>query len=282
MKLTARTSERIAKVFILSIAVLIMGILIWIIGDILLNGIPHINFSFLSQMPRNMGREGGIFPTIVGTLMLTVLAILIAVPFGVGAAYYLAEYTKGGIVTRIIRFGAESLAGIPSIVYGIFGVLLFVEILGLGFSIISGALTVSIMILPTIIRTSEEALLAVPKIYRDASFSLGATKWQTIRCAVTPTAIRGIVNGVILGVGRCVAETAAVMLTMGGNVLAVPSSISSSGRTMAVHFYILAQEGVMQNAYTTAAILIILIFIINIGTNAVIDQFISKRTKGAR
>jgi phosphate transport system permease protein len=274
--MSANTSQKIAKGAIWTVAIGVIGILIAIILYILIEGLPHISWSFLTELPRRMGREGGIAAPIFGTISITVLAVLISMPFGIGTAFYLAEYTKGGIVTRVIRFAAESLAGIPSIVYGLFGFIFFVVTLGMGWSILSGALTLSIMILPTIIRTSEEAILAVPKTFREVSFSLGATKWQTIRLAVVPSAIRGITNGIILAVGRCVAETAALMLTA-GSVLSMPDSIMSSTRTMAIHFYLLAVEGIsMEKAFGTAALLIILIFFINVVANMLVDRLVSK------
>jgi phosphate transport system permease protein len=188
----------------------------------------------------------------------------------------LAEYTKENIVTKIIRFCANSLAGIPSIVYGLFGFIFFVQYLNLGWSVLSGGLTLAVMILPTLIRTAEEALRTVPQSYREVSFSLGATKWQTIRKVVLPSALRGITNGLILSVGRCVAETAAVALTAGAT-LRMPDSLGSPARTMAVHFYILAREGIsMEKAYGTAALLIILIFIINVAANMLINRFMAK------
>jgi phosphate transport system permease protein len=272
----ARRSEKIAKVLIWTVALSIILVLLSIIIFILYRGLPVINWRFLTEIPRRGGREGGIASPIIGTLSVTALAVIIAMPFGIGTAFYLAEYTKGGIVTRIIRFSAESLAGIPSIVYGLFGLVFFVTQLGLKMSILSGGLTLAIMILPTIIRTSEEAIRAVPKTYREVSFSLGGTKWQTIRKAVTPSAIRGIANGVILSVGRSVAETAAVMLTA-GITLNLPESVFESSRTMAVHFYLLATEGTsMTNAYGTAAVLIILVFFINVVANMLINRFVAK------
>jgi len=279
MKISARTSERIAKVIIWSAALLVLLVLFAILAYILVRGLPNLNWSFLTEIPRNMGRSGGILSPIVGTLSVTALAIAIAMPFGIGTAFYLAEYTNDGIVTRIIRFSAESLAGIPSIVYGLFGFIFFVIYMGLGWSILSGGLTLAIMILPTIIRTAEEAIRAVPKAYREVSYSLGGTKWQTIRKAVFPSAVAGITNGVILGVGRCVAETAAIMLTAGAG-LRMPDSIFSSVRTMAVHFFILAKEGIsLENAFGTAALLIILIFIINVGANIAVNRFVAKGVK---
>jgi len=254
----------------------VLAVLSAIIIYLLYRGLPRINWSFLTEIPRNMGRSGGISSAIVGTLMVTSVAIVIAVPFGIGTAFYLAEYTRESLVTRIIRFSAESLAGIPSIVYGLFGFIFFVIYLNLGWSVLAGGLTLAVMILPTIIRTSEEAIRAVPYNYREVSFSLGGTKWQTIIKAVFPSAIQGISNGIILGIGRCVAETAAVMLTAGGT-LRMASSLFSPTRTMAVHFYILAREGIsMENAYGTAALLIILIFFINVVANALVNRFMAK------
>jgi len=279
MQISPVNSEKLAKILIWSAALFVIGLLLFIIIYIVAKGLPVINFQFLTDIPRSMGREGGIASTIVGTFMVTALAIIIVIPFGIGTAFYLAEYTKEGIVTRIIRFSAESLAGIPSIVYGLFGFIFFVIYLNLGWSILSGGLTLAFMILPTVIRTSEEAIRAVPKIYREVSFSLGATKWQTISRVVFPSALLGIVNGIILGVGRCVAETAAVILTA-GSVLRMPSSIFSSTRTMAVHFYILAREGIsMENAYGTATLLIIMILLINVVANAMVNRFIAKSVK---
>ena len=276
MKANSHSGEKAAKLVIWSFAIIVLVILVAICAYILVKGLPKINWGFITQTPRSMGRAGGISSTIVGTLLVTALAIIIAMPFGIGTAFYLAEYTKGNIVTRIIRFSAESLAGIPSIVYGLFGLIFFIGYLKLGWSILSGGLTLAIMILPTIIRTSEEAILSVPKVYREVSFSLGGTKWQTIIRAVFPTAIRGIMNGIILSVGRCVAETAAVILTA-GSALRMPDSLFSPTRTMAVHFYILANEGIsMENAYATAALLIILIFLINIVFNMLVNRFVAK------
>ncbi|MCL2150769.1 MAG: phosphate ABC transporter permease PstA [Coriobacteriia bacterium] len=275
-RLKAQTGELIAKAVIWSAAILVLVVLVAIIVYILIKGLPVLDWQFLTENPRNMGRDGGVFSTIVGTVLVTVVAIVIAVPFGIGTAFYLAEYTKESIVTRIIRFSAESLAGIPSIVYGLFGFLFFVIYLNLKWSVLSGGLTLAFMILPTIIRTSEEAILAVPQTYREVSFSLGSTKWQTTFHAVFPSALRGIANGIILSIGRCIAETAAVVLTAGSS-LRLPGSIFAPTRTMAVHFYILAREGIsMENAYGTAALLIILIFVINVVVNALINRFVAK------
>jgi phosphate transport system permease protein len=235
-----------------------------------------LSWEFLTDIPRDMGRSGGISSSIVGTLVVTAVAVIVATPFGIGTAIYLTEYTREGRITRIIRFSAESLAGIPSIVYGLFGFIFFVIYLNMGWSILSGGLTMAIMILPTIIRTSEESIRTVPQLYREVGFSLGLTKLQTITRTVLPSALPGIVNGVILSIGRCVAETAAVILTA-GSALRMPESLFSPTRTMAVHFYILAREGIsMDNAYGTAALLIILILLLNVGFNMLVNRFIAK------
>ena len=243
MRVNPRTSQKIAKLLIWSAALLVIVILLAIIIYILMKGIPTLSWQFLTEIPRNMGRSGGVSSTIVGTLLVTAVAVIVATPFGIGTAFYLTEYTRESKVTRIIRFSAESLAGIPSIVYGLFGFIFFVIYLKLGWSILSGGLTMAIMVLPTIIRTSEEAIRTVPNLYREVGFSLGATKWQTITRTIFPTALPGIANGIILSIGRCVSETAAVVLTA-GSALRMPTSIFSPTRTMAVHFYIMAREGI--------------------------------------
>ncbi|MBE5983757.1 MULTISPECIES: phosphate ABC transporter permease PstA [Lacrimispora] len=276
MKMNANTSQKIAKFTIWAAALFVIAILFSIIAYILVKGIPMLSWEFLTDIPRDMGRSGGISSSIVGTLVVTAVAVIVATPFGIGTAIYLTEYTREGRITRIIRFSAESLAGIPSIVYGLFGFIFFVIYLNMGWSILSGGLTMAIMILPTIIRTSEESIRTVPQLYREVGFSLGLTKLQTITRTVLPSALPGIVNGVILSIGRCVAETAAVILTA-GSALRMPESLFSPTRTMAVHFYILAREGIsMDNAYGTAALLIILILLLNVGFNMLVNRFIAK------
>ena len=276
MRVSSRTAQKAAKLIIWSAALLVIVILLAIIIYILIKGLPMINWQFLTEIPRDMGRSGGISSTIVGTLLVTAVAIIVATPFGVGTAFFLTEYTRESKITRIIRFSAESLSGIPSIVFGLFGFIFFVIYLKLGWSILSGGFTMAVMILPTIIRTSEEAILTVSAQYREVSFSLGGTKWQTIRKAVFPSALPGIATGVILSIGRCVAETAAVILTA-GSALRMPTSLFSPARSMAVHFYIMAREGIsIEKAYGTAALLIILILLINVVANMLVNRFVAK------
>jgi phosphate transport system permease protein len=255
---------------------LTIAVLLFIIVFILRKGLPVLSLDFLLRNPVNMGKDGGIFSTVLATLALTALAVLIATPLGVGTAVYLTEYTWENRVTRVIRFGAECLAGIPSIIFGLFGFILFVTKLGFGWSILSGGLTLAFMILPTIIRTSEEAIKSVPPAYRTVGMSLGGTKWQTVTRIVLPAALPGIVTGVILSIGRSIGETAAVIFTA-GSALKLPTSLFSSSRTMAVHFYILAREGIsMPNAYGTAAILIIAILAVNLATYSLMNRFIRR------
>lgn len=254
-------------------ALITLAILALIIGMVLWNGLPMLSFEFLLESPKAMGREGGIFPTIIGTIAVTLVALLVATPLGVSTAIFLTEYTTETWLTRVIRFGAECLAGIPSIIFGLFGFIFFVIKLDMGWSVLSGGLTLAVMVLPTIMRTAEEAIKAVPLSYREVSFAAGATRWQTVTHAVLPSALPGIVTGIVLAIGRSVGETAAVIFTAGSS-LHIPTSLFSPARTMAVHFYILAREGLsMPHAYGTAAVLVILILVINSVANWLVIRF---------
>jgi phosphate transport system permease protein len=276
MRINPRAEQAVVRAALWTLTVITIAILVYIIVFVLRKGLPALSWDFLSKNPADMGKSGGIFSTIVGTIALTAGAIIIAAPLGVGTAIYLTEYTWEGPVTRIIRFGAECLAGIPSIIFGLFGFILFVTKLKFGWSILSGSLTLAFMLLPTIIRTSEEALKSVPPVYRTVSFSLGGTKWQTVTRVVLPSALPGIMTGVVLSIGRSIGETAAVIFTA-GSALRMPTSLFSSTRTMSVHFYILAREGIsMSNAYGTAAVLIIAILGINVLTYYLMNRFIKK------
>ena len=276
MRVGPKLEQNVVRAFLALFTAITVFILLFIIVFILRKGIPVIDLSFLFRNPVDMGRSGGIFSTVIGTIVLTAVAVLIATPLGVGTAIFLTEYTWENRVTRIIRFGADCLAGIPSIIFGLFGFILFVTKLRFGWSILSGGLTLAFMILPTIIRTSEEAIRSVPAAYRQVSFSLGATRWQMVTRVVLPAALPGIVTGIILSVGRSIGETAAVIFTA-GSALHIPTSVFSSSRTMAVHFYILAREGIsMPNAYGTAAVLVIAILVINVITYYLMERFIRK------
>ena len=276
MRLNPILTQKMVKTLLWILTGLTIGILLFIIFFIFINGLPQISWAFLSTNPVDMGRSGGILATIVSTIYLIGIALFFATPLGLGTAIYLTEYTREGIVTRIIRFGTECLAGIPSIILGLFGFAIFVMAFGWGWSLLSGGLTLSAMLLPTIIRTSEESILAVPQEYREVAFSLGVGKWRTITRVVLPAALPGIVTGIVLSIARSIGETAVIIFTAGSS-LRFPNSIFESGRTMAVHFYILAREGIsMPMAYGTAAILVLLILIINISAYLTM-RFLMKR-----
>jgi len=269
-----RKNEKTAFIFLWAAAAITVLTLIAIVGSVLINGIGHLSLDFLTKEPENMGKDGGIFSIIITTIYLALFSLLIAAPIGISAAIFLTEYAKEGPVIRLIRFGTETLAGIPSIIFGLFGYVFFVVFLKFRYSMVSGGLTLTFMILPTIIRTAEESIKMVTMSYREGSLALGATKWQTIYKVVLPASIPGILTGVILGIGRVVGETAAVIYTAGSS-LGLPNSIWRPGRTMAVHLYILASEGLSKsNMYATATVLIITVLIINFTANRLIKQFI--------
>ena len=271
--LSPQRVQRIAVVALWTLTLATVALLVLIIGFVLWHGIPALSRDFLTQSPKDMGRAGGIFPMVIGTLYVTALGILTAAPIGLGTAIYLTEYTREGRLTRLVRFGAECLAGVPSIIFGLFGFAFFVIYLHLGWSVLAGGLTLGFMILPTVIRTAEEAILAVPREYREVSYCLGASKWQTIARVVVPAALPGIVTGIILGIGRCISETAAVIFTAGSS-LKTPITLLDPARTMSVHFYLLAREGIsMSKAYATAAVLVLAILIINTTAYALMHRF---------
>jgi len=276
MRLRPAHSQRIAVISMWALAALTVGVLLFIIAFILWNGLPHVTWEFLTSAPASMGRRGGVFPMIVATVYVAGLAVLIATPIGVGTAIYLTEYTREGRLTAVIRFGADCLAGIPSIIFGLFGFVFFVIALGMGLSVISGALTLALMVLPTIIRTSEEAIRAVPRSYREVSYGLGSTRWQMVTRVVLRSALPGICTGVVLSIGRSISETAAVMLTA-GSALGLPRSLFDSSRTLSLHFYILSIEGIsMANAYATASILIVAILGINLFAYWLMRRFVAR------
>lgn len=267
-------AERIAKFVLWFAGILTVTILVLVLGYILFNGLHKISWEFLTSEPEAMGAEGGIFSTIVSTVIFTITTLLISVPIGILAAIYLTEYIRRGPVSGAIRFGTDALAGIPSIVFGLFGFAFFVVILKPitgGWSLASGALTAAFMILPTIIRTTEEAIKAVPQSYREGSYALGATKWQTVSRVVLPSALPGVITGVILGIGRIVGETAALLLTLGGSMF-IPLSLTDPASTMSMHLYKVAMEvGAMDMAFGTASVLIITVLLINIGANMIMN-----------
>jgi phosphate transport system permease protein len=261
-----KRNQRIAFTLLSLAAALTVLVLFAIVFYIMSQGFSVISMEFLFDEPRSMGAEGGVFPAILGTIYLVVLVMLIATPIGVGTAVYLNEYMREGRFKKILRFATELLAGVPSIVFGMFGFIFFVIVLGDytgGWSILSGALTGVIMILPVIIRASEEALRSVPGPLKEGSLALGTTRWYTIKKIVLPLALPGITTSLILSIGRVIGETAAFLLTLGGSLL-FAQSIFDGSRTLALHLYLVAMEtGNMQMAMGSGAVLIILILIIN-------------------
>ncbi|HIE30859.1 MAG TPA: phosphate ABC transporter permease PstA [Methanosarcinales archaeon] len=263
------TSDKLAKVMLWASASIAILILLFILGYIMIRGIPVVNLSFLLESPRLSGAEGGVLPAILGTFCLMVVAMLSAVPIGIGAAIYLAEYAPKNAMTGIIKFGVECLAGIPSIVIGLFGYAFLAIYLGFGFSIISGGLALMFMVLPWIVRVSEESIKAVPMGLREGSFALGATKWQTVSRVVLPGAVPGIMTGVILGIGKAIGETAVVMFTAGSSLL-MPSSLFDPVRALSYHIYILASEGISDTmAYGSSVVLLAMVLLINLAAIAV-------------
>ncbi|MCK4729370.1 MAG: phosphate ABC transporter permease PstA [Desulfobacterales bacterium] len=262
--------EAIAFFIIRSSAVIICLALAIMLGFLFVKGYRAINWTFLTQPPMEAMTRGGIFPAIVGTFYLTLGAILVAFPLGVASAIYLNEYAREGKMVRTIRLGINNLAGVPSVVFGLFGLGLFVVFLGFGSSILSGSLTLGFLILPVIIGASEEALKAVPQTYREASLALGGTKWQTIYRVVLPSALPGILTGSILGIGRAAGETAPIMFTAAAFYTSkLPSSIFDEVMALPYHIYVLATAGThieetRHLQYGTALVLIALVLGVNL------------------
>jgi len=263
-----KTTQKIAFFFLFLSAMLVFLPVIFIIFVIIQKGIGAINLNFLLDVPRNGMKAGGIFPAIVGTIYLVFGAIIFALPVGVLAAIYLSEYSKNNYLNRIIRLAIINLAGVPSVVYGLFGLALFVNFLKFGVCILSGSLTLGIMILPVIITATREALENVPKIFREVSLSLGATKWQTIRYVVLPNALSGILTGVILGISRAAGETAPILFTVAAFYLPyLPNSIFEQVMALPYHLYVISTQ--VPNIdekikYGTALVLLLLVLFMNL------------------
>ena len=275
MKAYKRTpGSFVVMLLVMLSAILTFTVLIFLIAYILIHGVPYIKPSLFSM--NYTSENASLMPALINTIIMTFLSLVIAVPFGIFSAIFLVEYAKrGNKFVEIIRLTTETLQGIPSIVYGLFGMLFFVTTCGWGFSILAGAFTLSIMVLPLIMRSTEEALKAVPDSYREGSFGLGAGKLRTVFRIVLPSAVPGILAGVILAIGRIVGETAALIYTA-GTVADFPKSVMSSGRTLAVHMYNLASEGLyMDQAYATAVILLVLV----VGINTLSGVVAKKLTK---
>jgi phosphate transport system permease protein len=265
MTLKRKLSDTIAKSLIWICAFLTTAVLVWIVVYIMAKGLPHISWDFLTTPYESPSH--GISSMILTTLYVVGLTLLFAAPIGLFAAIYLVEYAKPGKLVSVIRFTTESLSGIPSILFGLFGYIFFVNILRFRYSLLAGALTLALTVLPTIIRTTEESLKTVPLAYKEGSLALGATKLYTLFRVMVPSALPGIITALILSIGRIVGETAAVFLTA-GMAYRLPASVMDSGRTLAVHLFALANEGTsFDQSYATAAVLIIMVLLINFLSN---------------
>jgi phosphate transport system permease protein len=279
MRLRPRTTQKIAWAFVWAAGGIAVAALVFIIGYVVVRGIGAINLQFLTTPPRGgLAGEGGISSIIVATLWIIVVTMVLLTPLGLGAAIYLAEYAPDNRLIGLVRYGVELLAGVPSIVFGLFGYAVFVTVLSFRFSILSGALTLVCLLLPYLTRTAEEALRAVPQSQREAALALGSTKWQMVTRVVVPSAMPGIVTGIILCIGRTVAESAPLFVTMGGSSQ-MPGGLLSPGRTLAVHVFYLAMEtNALEKALATATVLVVLILITNTLTNWISARLQSRMT----
>ncbi len=261
--MSRQQSQKLAVWVITAVAILVILPILLVIIYVVVNGLKGISWEFLSQPPSNGMTEGGIFPAILGTVFLTLGTAVAAIPLGIGAAIYLAEYAGDTWVTRAIRLAIVNLAGIPSIVYGLFGLGAFVLFLNFGTSILAGSLTLGLMTLPVVISTAEEAILAVPQAFRVVSLSLGATRWQTIRHQVLPHALPGIITGVILGLGRAAGETAPILFTVAAFYLPeLPKSIFDQTMALPYHLYVISTQvpGMpLSVQYGTALVLLLIV-----------------------
>ncbi len=279
--MSRQATQRIAFALVTAAAVMVIVPILLIVTVIVLQGISAINWEFISDYPRDGMKAGGILPAIVGTVLLTFGTAIIAVPIGIGAAIYLAEYAEDNALTRAIRIAIINLAGIPSVVYGLFGLGLFVLFLNLGTSILAGSMTLGIMTLPIIISTSEEALRAVPQSFRVVSISMGATRWQTIRRVVLPQALPGILTGVILGLERAAGETAPIMFTVAAFFLPrLPSSIFDQTMALPYHLFVISTQvpGMpIRIQYGTALVLLIFVLSMNLIATLIRSRYRKRR-----
>ncbi|HNR89388.1 MAG TPA: phosphate ABC transporter permease PstA [Spirochaetota bacterium] len=285
MKASAAVTEKIMFALIRVSSFVIIAFLVFMIGYIIKSGASAIDLGFFTEMPRNEMTQGGILPAILGTFYLMVGSSIIAIPIGIITAIYLTEYAKSPRIVKVIRLGINNLAGVPSVVFGLFGLSLFVVFLGFGTSILAGSLTLGVLNLPVIIRSTEEALLVVPGTYREASLSLGATRWQTIYKIILPNALPGILTGVMLSLGRAAGETAPIMFTAAAYYTPeLPTSIFNEIMALPYHIYVMATAGTHIQAtrhlqYGTAIVLIALVLALNM-TGLILRYRFRKRLKG--
>ncbi len=274
-KYKGHAGSLILRILVILCTLISIAVLAWLLIFILYKGLPNFNLGLFEW--KYTSKNNSMMPAIINTVTITVCALLVSIPLGVGSAIYLTEYSKrGSKLVKVIRMTTETLSGIPSIVYGLFGFLMFNETLGLGYSLLSGILTVALMVQPTIMRTSEEAILSVPDLYREGSFGLGAGRLRTVFRIVLPSAMPGIAAGVVLATGRIVGETAALIFTSGTS--SNMAGLMESGRTLAVHMYTLWNEGLdMEPAYATGVVLLVLVVLINAASSALAKRLAVKK-----
>lgn len=279
--MSRQTSQKIAFALLTALAVIVVVPIVLVVAYIVVQGIGAVNWEFLTTFPRDGMKAGGIWPAVVGTVVLTFATAIFSIPIALGAAVYLAEYARDTWLTRAIRLAIVNLAGIPSVVYGLFGLGLFVLFLGLGTSILAGGLTLGLMTLPVVISTAEEALLAVPQRFRVVSRSLGATRWQTVRQVVLPNALPGILTGVILGLERAAGETAPILFTVAAFYLPqLPSSPMDQTMALPYHLYVISTQvpGMpLQIQYGTALVLLMLVLSMNLVATIIRSRFRRRR-----
>lgn len=282
MRLSPEISQKLAWGGAWAAGIIVFLVLISLLGFVFLRGVAALSWQFIASPIT----EGGILPATIGTLYIVLLTLGVAVPLGLGAAIYLAEYAPRGKLTGTIRYAIETLAGVPSIVFGLFGMALFVIILIGTQCLLAGALTMACLVLPTMIRTAEEAMKAVPVIHKEASLALGATRWQTITKVVLPAALPGIITAIILCIGRAIEETACLYATLGLSML-TPTSLLHGGRTLSLHLYLLAtempgsREQLTAQALGTALILIFIVILINLFTRYFSHQYMTRLSGGS-
>lgn len=273
-----KAKDNVIKTILYLSAFITVAIVAVIIGYVFKKGIGLISLDFIFG-DYSASTGGGVFPMVITTVLTVLVSLVIAVPIGIGGAVFLSEYARQGRFVRIVRYAIDTLAGIPSIIYGLFGSVFFVTAMNLGFSVIAGSLTLAIIVLPVIISTTEESLKAVPQSYREAAVALGSTKFELLYKIVLPAALPGILSGVILSMGRIIGESAALILTL-GTVASMPNSIMSSGRTLTIHSYLAAKEsGDIQLASATGIVLIVMILILNLTAKALSSRIVNKRLK---
>ncbi len=275
----SRRADAVATVLVWSAAVLVTGVFLWLLADIVRYGAGQVSWNFLTAPPRNAGRSGGIGPILVSTALILAVCLVVSLPIGLGTAALLAEFTPAhGVFGRLVRRSLDVLAGVPSIVFGLFGNVFFCQTLGLGFSILSGGLTLACMVLPILIRSTEEGFRAVPNDYRLGAAALGLSRTSTLFYLLLPAAVPGLVVGLVLGVGRALAETAALIFTS-GYVDRMPESLLDSGRSLSIHIFDLSMNvpGGDANAYASALVLVTLLLLINGLASLLADRWLGRK-----